>query len=106
MALDGRLRARSGHYLLIVAHQRAPAAVLSPFMYTQLIWMKVLGYLVFGDVPDRYTVAGAAIVVAVRPLSALSLRAAGDGLSPLTPPRNAAPRRRADRRRRPPRRGA
>lgn len=53
-----------GHYLLIVAHRHAPASVLSPFMYTQLIWATTLGYLVFANVPSRWTLAGAAIVIA------------------------------------------
>lgn len=52
-----------GHWLLILAHARAPAPVLSPFIYTQLMWMAALGYLVFGDVPDGWTLAGGAIVV-------------------------------------------
>ena len=34
-----------GHWLLILAHARAPAAILSPFIYTQIIWMLALGYL-------------------------------------------------------------
>lgn len=55
--------AGAGHWFLILAHARAPAPVLSPFIYTQLIWMALLGYLVFGDVPDRWTLAGAAIVI-------------------------------------------
>jgi drug/metabolite transporter (DMT)-like permease len=37
--------------------------VLSPFIYTQLLWMGILGYLVFNDVPDGWTLVGAAIVV-------------------------------------------
>jgi len=53
----------AGHYLLIVAHRMAPASVLSPFMYTQLLWATILGYLVFANVPNRWTIAGAAIVV-------------------------------------------
>jgi drug/metabolite transporter (DMT)-like permease len=53
-----------GHYLLILAHRRAPASVLSPFMYTQLVWAMTFGYLVFADVPARWTLAGAAIVIA------------------------------------------
>ena len=53
-----------GHYLLILAHRRAPASVLSPFMYTQLVWATTLGYLVFGDVPTQWTLIGGAIVVA------------------------------------------
>ena len=53
-----------GHYLLIMAHHRAPASVLSPFMYTQLLWATTFGYLVFNNVPNRWTLVGAAIVVA------------------------------------------
>jgi drug/metabolite transporter (DMT)-like permease len=53
-----------GHYLLIVAHRLAPASVLSPFIYSQLAWTVALGYLVFADVPNRWTLAGAGIVVA------------------------------------------
>lgn len=53
-----------GHYLLIAGHRLAPAAVLSPFIYTQLIWAVALGYFVFADVPNRWTLAGAGIVVA------------------------------------------
>ena len=53
-----------GHWLFILAHARAPAAVLAPFIYTQLLWMLILGWLVFGDVPGPWTAAGAGIVVA------------------------------------------
>lgn len=53
----------AGHFLLILAHDRAPASVLSPFMYTQLLWAVTFGYLVFDNVPNRWTLAGAAIVV-------------------------------------------
>ena len=53
----------AGHFLLILAHDRAPASVLSPFMYTQLLWAVTFGYLVFSNVPSQWTLAGAAIVV-------------------------------------------
>lgn len=53
-----------GHWFLILAHARAPAAILSPFIYTQIIWMLVLGYLLFGDWPDAWTLVGAGIVIA------------------------------------------
>jgi len=52
-----------GHWLLVLAHARAPANVLAPFIYTQLLWSVLLGYLVFGDVPNRWTLLGASIVV-------------------------------------------
>ncbi len=53
-----------GHYLLIVAHRLAPASVLSPFIYSQMVWVIALGYLVFSDVPNYWTMAGAATVIA------------------------------------------
>jgi len=53
-----------GHYLLIIAHRLAPAAVVAPFIYTEIVWMIALGYVVFGDQPNRWTLAGAAVVVA------------------------------------------
>jgi drug/metabolite transporter (DMT)-like permease len=63
MLLMGALGS-TGHYLLIIAHRLAPPVVLAPFMYTQLIWVIALGYFVFADLPNQWTVAGAAIVVA------------------------------------------
>jgi drug/metabolite transporter (DMT)-like permease len=53
-----------GHYLLIVAHRMAPASALSPFTYTQLVWVVTLGFLVFGDLPTVWTLAGSVIVIA------------------------------------------
>lgn len=53
-----------GHYLLIIAHRLAPASILSPFIYTQLVSTIALGYFVFGDVPNHWTMAGAATVIA------------------------------------------
>lgn len=53
-----------GHWLLILAHARAPASVLAPFFYAQLLWAAVLGGLVFGEAPDRWTVLGALTVAA------------------------------------------
>jgi drug/metabolite transporter (DMT)-like permease len=53
-----------GHYCLILAHKYAPASILAPFIYTQLVWMVLSGWIVFGDVPDGATLAGAAIVIA------------------------------------------
>ena len=63
-----------GHWLLIHAHARAPAAILSPFIYSQIIWMLVLGDVLFGDWPDAWTFVGAGIVIAsgdVRPGDAI-----------------------------------
>jgi len=62
MVLIGALGS-AGHYLLIVGHRLAPASVLAPFIYTQLVWTTTLGFLVFGDVPHRWTIVGGLIVV-------------------------------------------
>jgi drug/metabolite transporter (DMT)-like permease len=56
--------AATSHGMLIVAHRFAPAPILTPFTYTQLIWMIVSGVLVFGDWPAAPTLIGAALVVA------------------------------------------
>jgi drug/metabolite transporter (DMT)-like permease len=52
-----------GHLMLIQAHRLAPASALAPFLYTQIVWMISAGYIFFGDVPDIWTLVGAAIVV-------------------------------------------
>ena len=52
-----------GHYCVIQAMRRAPASVLAPISFVQLVWVAILGYLVFGDFPDGYTLLGATIVV-------------------------------------------
>ncbi len=57
------LYAAVGHFVLIRAHRFTPAYILTPFIYTQLIWMSLFGYLVFGDVPDRFTLIGGTIVI-------------------------------------------
>jgi drug/metabolite transporter (DMT)-like permease len=52
-----------GHGLLIVAHKYAPASLLAPFYYIQLVGSATLGRVVFGETPDRWTVIGGAIVI-------------------------------------------
>jgi len=53
-----------GHWILIHAFRLAPASLLAPFTYTQIIWMPALGFLFFGDRPGFNTIIGAAIIVA------------------------------------------
>ena len=54
----------AGHYLITRAFQSGPAAVLAPLGYVELIGTSILGYLIFGNFPDRLTWAGAAIIIA------------------------------------------
>ncbi len=55
--------ASGGQWLVILAHRIAPASLLAPFFYGQLLWVTVLGFLVFRNLPDTFTLAGAAIIV-------------------------------------------
>jgi drug/metabolite transporter (DMT)-like permease len=52
-----------GHWMLILAHRHAPASVLAPFFYAQIIGATVFGLTVFGEKLDRWTVLGGTIVV-------------------------------------------
>ena len=50
-------------YLVIHAFYLAEASVIVPYKYMSLIWAALLGYAMWGDVPDRWLVVGAALVV-------------------------------------------
>jgi drug/metabolite transporter (DMT)-like permease len=52
-----------GHYIFIIAHRYAPASSIAPFLYVSLLTHSTAGYLVFGQVPDSWTLAGAGIVI-------------------------------------------
>jgi drug/metabolite transporter (DMT)-like permease len=52
-----------GHQFLITAHRWAPAPVLAPFGYVQIIPMTALGFWVFGDIPGESTLFGGLVVV-------------------------------------------
>lgn len=52
-----------GHWLFLHAYRLAPASAIAPFLYLQLLTMVAFGYIVFGDVPDQWTLSGAAIIV-------------------------------------------
>ena len=53
-----------GHFLLIRAHEFAPATLLAPFGYAQLAIILVLGWLVFDHLPDATAFAGMLLVAA------------------------------------------
>lgn len=58
------LLAGAGHFLLTNAYRYAEAAALAPINYSQIVGAAIVGFLVFGDFPDRWTMIGAAIIVA------------------------------------------
>ena len=55
--------ASAGHLILIKAYEYAPASRLAPFSYSQLIWVAAIGFFVFGDFPDQWSLAGIAILL-------------------------------------------
>jgi drug/metabolite transporter (DMT)-like permease len=52
-----------GHWLFLHAYRLAPASSIAPFIYMQLLTMVACGYIVFGDLPDMWTLIGAALIV-------------------------------------------
>lgn len=52
------------HLCLISAFERAQASLLAPFNYSKLIWVAILGYLVFGDLPGVNTLLGSVVIIA------------------------------------------
>ena len=63
MALLGGL-ATLGHFLFTAAYREAPASLLAPVNYLHLVWAGGLGWLVFGHLPDSWSLAGMAMVTA------------------------------------------
>lgn len=61
----------AGHGLLVLAYSRAPASLLAPLSYTQMIWAMLAGLLVFGDRPDLVGLAGMLVIGAGGVLVAL-----------------------------------
>jgi drug/metabolite transporter (DMT)-like permease len=53
-----------GHHLMITAYLRAPASMLTPFTYLQMLWATAYGFVLFAHFPDAWSFAGMAIVVA------------------------------------------
>lgn len=54
----------TGHFLLTHAFRHAPASTLAPFLYAQLIWASLLGWLFYDQWPDALSIAGMATIVA------------------------------------------
>ena len=58
------LLAGLGHGLVTRAFLRAPASMLAPFSYVQILWATAFGYAVFDQLPDGWSFAGMAVIVA------------------------------------------
>jgi drug/metabolite transporter (DMT)-like permease len=51
-----------GHFMLILAYQRAPASTLTPYLYLQIAFAMLGGWLVFSHVPDNWSLAGMGLI--------------------------------------------
>lgn len=58
------LFAGMGHWFVISAYLMAPASMLTPFTYLQMIWATLYGFVLFGQLPDRASALGMAVIVA------------------------------------------
>jgi drug/metabolite transporter (DMT)-like permease len=54
----------AGQWIVVLAFRYADASVLAPFSYVQLLWVTLLGFVIFGEVPDVWTITGASFIVA------------------------------------------
>lgn len=53
-----------GHFMLILAFRNASASILTPYLYSQIGFAMVAGWLVFGHVPDGWSLLGMALIAA------------------------------------------
>ncbi len=51
-----------GHYFMIQGFQKAPASRITPYMYAQIGFATLAGWLAFGQAPDRWTLLGIALI--------------------------------------------
>ena len=58
------LMGAGAHFFLIQAFSHSQASLLAPFNYSKLIWVTILGYIVFGDVPGIDTLIGSIVIAA------------------------------------------
>ncbi|MGX1320955.1 drug/metabolite transporter (DMT)-like permease [Bradyrhizobium sp. USDA 377] len=54
----------AGQWIVVLAYRYGDASVLAPFSYSQLLWVSILGFFIFGEVPSIWTIVGAAFIVA------------------------------------------
>lgn len=54
----------AGHFLFGAAYREAPASLVAPVNYLHFVWAALMGWAVFGHVPDLWTVAGMALILA------------------------------------------
>ncbi len=79
--------ATAGHYFMTRALASSPLTVTQPFIFLQLVWATVFGYLIFSEVPDAWVIMGGSMIVA-----AISYLVHRESVSPGSLPAGHAPR--------------
>ena len=51
-----------GHFLYTKAFRHAPASMIAPINYLQLLWSGILGWIIFDHVPDKFSILGMCII--------------------------------------------
>ncbi|MBQ9604148.1 MAG: DMT family transporter [Firmicutes bacterium] len=64
MLLGAGLAATGGQFSITAAYSNAPAKEISIYDYSQIIFAAMLGFFLFGDIPDIYSVLGYVIILA------------------------------------------
>ena len=85
LVLSGLLGA-GAHLALIKAYEACSAPRLQPYGYTLVLWAIAVGFVALGEFPDRWTIAGAAIVVGAGVFALLRERALAARAASATPP--------------------
>ncbi|MCD7920879.1 MAG: DMT family transporter [Clostridiales bacterium] len=63
--LGAGLAAAGGQFSITAAYYHAPAREISVYDYSQIIFSAAIGYLLFNQIPDRYSVVGYAVIIAM-----------------------------------------
>ncbi|WP_299437810.1 DMT family transporter [uncultured Rhodospira sp.] len=56
--------ASGGQYLAVRAYREGEASLVTPFDYSQILWATLIGVIAFAEVPDVWTLVGAAVIIA------------------------------------------
>lgn len=64
ISLLGALLVGGGHYGMIEGFRYAEASTVAPFRYTAIVWAGLAGFLIWGHVPNFWTLTGTGIVIA------------------------------------------
>lgn len=52
------------HLMVAAAFQRAPTAVVSPILYSQIVWATLIGWIAFDEIPGAHVLIGSALIIA------------------------------------------